>query len=98
MMGRVIEARAFPNHAKGHEALLAWVSAQAKGRRIGVKGSLNYAAALTKLLLSRGEDIREVPASLTREMSRVVTPAESIREALSREELVDMRRKSNQTR
>ena len=34
-------------------------------RRIGVEGSLNYGAALTKRLLSCGEDVREVPASLT---------------------------------
>lgn len=64
-LGRVIEARGFPNHPKGHDALGAWVRAQGTDRRIGVEGSLNYGAALTKRLLSCGEDVREVPASLT---------------------------------
>jgi len=64
-VGKVIEAREFPNHPKGHDAFGAWVGAQAKERRIGIEGSLNYGAALTKHLLSCGEDVREVPASLT---------------------------------
>jgi transposase len=64
-LGRVIEATEFPNHPKGHDAFQDWVGAQAKERRIGVEGSLNYGAALTRHLLSCGEDVREVPASLT---------------------------------
>jgi transposase len=63
-LGRAIDAREFANNPKGHAAFVTWVSAH-KDRRIGVEGSLNYGAALTKLLLSRSEDVREVPASLT---------------------------------
>lgn len=64
-VGKLIEAREFPNHPKGHDAFGDWVGAQAMDRRVGVEGSLNYGAALTKHLLSCGEDVREVPASLT---------------------------------
>jgi transposase len=64
-VGRVLEAREFPNHPRGHGEFEAWVRAQGADRRIGVEGSLNYGAALTKRLLSCGEDVREVPASLT---------------------------------
>src|SRR6266496_5990224 len=64
-LGKLIEATEFPNHPKGHDAFLAWVRAQPEDRRIGVEGSLNYGAALTRRLLSCGEDVREVPASLT---------------------------------
>jgi transposase len=64
-LGKLIEATEFPNHPKGHDALWDWVRAQPEDRRIGVEGSLNYGAALTKRLLSCGENVREVPASLT---------------------------------
>jgi transposase len=64
-LGKLIEAREFPNHPKGHDAFRDWVGAQSRDRRVGVEGSLNYGAALTKHLLSCGEDVREVPASLT---------------------------------
>ncbi len=64
-VGRVIGAREFQNHPEGHDAFLDWVRGQGQHKRIGVEGSLNYGAALTKYLLSCGEDVREVPASLT---------------------------------
>lgn len=69
-VGKVIEAREFPNHPRGHDAFLDWVRALGQDRRIGVEGSLNYGAALTKHLLSCGEDVREVPASLTHQERR----------------------------
>lgn len=69
-LGKVIATRAFANHPRGHGAFLAWTDAQAKDRRVGVEGSLNYGVALTKLLLSHGEDVREVPASLTHQERR----------------------------
>jgi len=48
-LGKLIEATEFPNHPKGHDAFLAWVRAQPEDRRIGVEGSLNYGAALTRV-------------------------------------------------
>lgn len=64
-LGRVIGAREFPNDPDGHRALLAWAQQQEMPRAIGVEGSGNYGAALCRTLCSAGEQVHEVPATLT---------------------------------
>lgn len=64
-MGRVLDAREFPNDPGGHVAFLNWARGRGADRRIGVECSLSYGAALTRHLLARGEDVLEVPTSLT---------------------------------
>jgi transposase len=64
-LGRVLGVREFRNDPTGHRALLRWVKNQGKPRRIGIEGSLHYGAAVTSRLLAGGEDVREVPPSLT---------------------------------
>jgi transposase len=64
-LGRVLGVREFGNEPKGHSSLLKWVSEQGEPRRIGIEGSLHYAAAASQRLLTEGEDVREVSPSLT---------------------------------
>lgn len=64
-LGRVLGVREFTNDPKGHRSLLQWVKDQGQPRRIGIEGSLHYGAALARVLLTGGEDVREVSPSLT---------------------------------
>jgi len=64
-LGRVLGVREFTNDPKGHQAFQRWVREQGSPRRIGIEGSLHYGAALSQRLLAEGEDVREVPPSLT---------------------------------
>ena len=64
-LGRVLDAREFSNDPRGHRALLGWVRERGRDRVIGVECSLSYGASLSRLLLAAGEDVREVPATLT---------------------------------
>jgi transposase len=64
-LGRVLDAREFSNDPKGHRALLRWVRERPPDRVIGMECSLSYGAALSRFLLRSGEDVREVPTTLT---------------------------------
>jgi transposase len=64
-LGRVLDAREFPNDPKGHRALLSWIGGHGSARRVGIESSLSFGAAASRYLMAAGEDIREVPASLT---------------------------------
>jgi hypothetical protein len=64
-LGRTVGGREFANDPRGHKALLGWVRAHEEGRRTGIEGSANYGAALARMLVAAGEDVCEVPATLT---------------------------------
>lgn len=64
-LGKVLGIREFPNDPTGHRSLLRWVREQGQPRTIGIEESLNYGSAAARTLLARGEDVREVAASLT---------------------------------
>jgi len=70
-LGRVMGVREFANDPTGHRAILRWVKRQGPPRRVGIEGSQHYGAKVASRLLADGEDVREVPSSLTyRERSR----------------------------
>jgi transposase len=64
-LGRVLDAGGFSNDPRGHQALLGWVRERGPNRVIGIECSLSYGAALSRYLLDAGEDVREVPTTLT---------------------------------
>jgi transposase len=64
-LGRCLSSREFRNDPAGHRALLNWARSLDAPRRIGVEGSGAYGAGLARFLLSSGEEVLEVPASLT---------------------------------
>jgi transposase len=64
-LGRPVGAREFGNDPEEHEKLRRWITDQGSDRVIGVEGSGNYGAGLTRHLLKNGEDVREVPAFLS---------------------------------
>ena len=64
-LGRVLDGGEFTNDPRGHRALLGWVRERGPGRVIGIECSLSYGASLSRLLLGAGEDVREVPTTLT---------------------------------
>jgi transposase len=70
-LGRLVSKGQFANNARGHAALLKWSSATEATRRIGIECSATYGAALAARLRAAGEDVREVPTTLsTREARR----------------------------
>lgn len=70
-LGRVLDAREFPNDPRGHQALWVWVREYSPDRRIGIECSLSYGAAAARFLLAHQEDVREVPSSLTARQRRL---------------------------
>src|SRR6266542_165687 len=64
-LGRVLGVREFPNHPDGHRALLEWAQGHEQPRTVGVEGSGAYGAGLCRTLAAAGEQVVEVPASLT---------------------------------
>jgi transposase len=64
-LGRVLDAREFSNDPRGHRILLGWIRGHDRDRVIGIECSLSYGAALSRFLLDAGEDVREVPTTLT---------------------------------
>jgi transposase len=77
-LGRSLGAREFANTPAGHKRLLGWARAVGEARVIGVEGSGIYGAGLAGFLLLAGEDVREVPASLThRERRRKASQGKS---------------------
>jgi transposase len=69
-LGRVLEAVEFSNDPRGHRALLGWIRERGPNRVIGMECSLSYGASLSWLLLGAGEDVREVPTTLTHRQRR----------------------------
>ena len=69
-VGRIVDVREFRNRPDGHGALIEWVSSQPGPRTIGVEGSRGLGAAVARRLLLAGEDVSEVPASLTHRQRR----------------------------
>jgi transposase len=64
-LGKVLEAAEFSNDPRGHRAVLGWIRGQDPDRVIGIECSLSYGASLSRVLLAAGEDVREVPTTLT---------------------------------
>ncbi len=69
-LGRVLGAGEFSNDPRGHRALLRWVRERGVDRVIGIECSLSYGASLSRYLLGGGEDVREVPTTLTFQQRR----------------------------
>ena len=77
-IGRVLGEAQFANDAAGHKRFVAWARSQPGARRIGIEGSGSYGAGLARVLLAAGEDVREVPTSLShRERQRRPTYGKS---------------------
>jgi transposase len=64
-LGKVLGAAGFSNDSRGHQSLLRWIRERGPDRVIGIECSLSYGARLSRLLLRSGEDVREVPTTLT---------------------------------
>jgi len=64
-LGREVAAMTFANDPRGHRRLLAWAVLVGPERRFGIEGSGSFGAALARGLLSAGEVVLEVPATLT---------------------------------
>jgi transposase len=64
-LGRVVGTAEFSNDSRGHRTLLRWARERGPDRVIGIECSLSFGAALSRLLLGSGEDVREVPTTLT---------------------------------
>jgi len=69
-LGRVLGTGEFSNDPRGHRALLGWVHERGPDRVIGIECSLSYGATLSRVLLRSGEDVREVPTTLTHRQRR----------------------------
>ncbi len=64
-LGRPLGVREFANNSSEHQNLRRWIAPHGDTRLIGVEGSGNFGAALTRHLLESGEDVHEVPAFLS---------------------------------
>jgi transposase len=69
-LGRLVSECQFENNPQGHAALLKWSSATARTRRIGIECSATYGAGLAAKLRHAGEDVREVPTTLSNREAR----------------------------
>lgn len=77
-LGAPVAERTFANNPVAHEALWAWIQANAQDVTIGIEGSSRYGAAAARFLLARGALVREVPPQLThRERGRTRLPGKS---------------------
>jgi transposase len=66
----VVGTAEFSNDPRGHRVLLRWVGERGPDRVIGIECSLSYGATLSGVLLRSGEDVREVPTTLTHRQRR----------------------------
>ena len=64
-LGRQLAAQVFANDPAGHRRAASWIASLGEYRTIGVECSGSYGAALTWLLMDRGEDVHEVPGVQT---------------------------------
>ncbi|MBA2446345.1 MAG: transposase [Nocardioidaceae bacterium] len=77
-VGRPRASREFSNDPRGHRSLLRWIRGLSDGRTVGIEGSGNFGAGVSRYLLAVGEDVREVPANLTcRERNRKTSKGKS---------------------
>jgi transposase len=60
-LGRRLESRRFANDEVGCVEALQWIRSFEGQKVIGIEGSGLYGAALTRVLIEAGEDVREVP-------------------------------------
>jgi transposase len=73
-LGRPRASQEFPNSPKGHRSALNWITSAGDVEVVGVEGSGHYGAGITRMLVARGLEVKEVPPFLTaRERKR--TPA-----------------------
>jgi transposase len=63
-VGRDVGVRQFPNNPKGHTRILEWL-ARLDVDLVGIEGSANFGAGLTRVLVAAGLTVKEVPAFLT---------------------------------
>jgi transposase len=78
--GRALDQQTFPNDPYGHQDFLAWTRrvCAAVPARIGIEGSANFGAGVSRLLREHDVDVREVPAKLTgRERTRLRRPGKT---------------------
>jgi transposase len=64
-LGRLVSKGQFANDARGHAALLKWLSATVGMRRIGIECAATYGAAVAARFRHAGEDVCEVPTTLS---------------------------------
>jgi transposase len=75
---RVVAERSFPNSFAGHRSFARWLDEFEHPRLVGIEGAGNFGAALARMLVVDGQDVREVPSVLTaRERGRVRRPGKS---------------------
>jgi transposase len=75
---RVVAERSFSNSVAGHRSFGRWVDGFERPRQVGIEGAGNFGAALARMLVEKGEAVREVPSVLTaRERRRVRRPGKS---------------------
>lgn len=64
-LGRELAAITVPNDPRGHVRVQGWAQELGAERRFGIEGSGSFGAALAQALLTAGEHVVEVPATLT---------------------------------
>ena len=76
-IGRGLGVRQFPNNPRGHSRILEWMAGYDVDL-VGIEGSANYGAGLTRVLVEAGLTVKEVPAFLTpRERNRAPSQGKS---------------------
>ena len=76
-IGRDVGVRQFPNNPTGHTRILEWLSGHDVDL-VGIEGSANFGAGLTRVLVAAGVTVKEVPAFLTaRERKRAPSQGKS---------------------
>ena len=63
-LGRCL-ALPISNNSKGHRALLRWVGKRGRDRVIGIECAAGTEPGVSRLLLGCGQDVQEVPSTLT---------------------------------
>jgi transposase len=76
-IGRDVGVRQFPNNPNGHNRILEWLAGYDVDL-VGVEGSANFGAGLTRVLVAAELTVKEVPAFLTaRERGRAPSQGKS---------------------
>ena len=64
-LGRRLAVASFANHPRGHQRALEWIETFPEPVMIGIEGSQRYGLPLARFLTTRGQQVAEVPATLT---------------------------------